>query len=213
MLNLIGNPTSVGQTISSLNFAFSNLAPGQDLGRATEQIYDFSDITVDGNKNPVVNPPTGDDWVIVPDSTGTFSFCRVCKSGGVGGKPDELLIGAPDNNEVYSNANGSIYNAGFSFLLASGETYTNGPLLGQDSMPTWTLSIPGLSGAWQASSLITSVVFGFGTSFQETKAVGVPVPGPIPEPAGVVLTLTGAGILAVLRNRRRPPESIHAPNS
>jgi hypothetical protein len=193
--NLQKNPVSIGQLISRVNFTlshFTNTSPNAAM--VTERA---TGIEIDRMGRIVEVDATLDtDWKILPVATGRFDLCTICNGSG---DPDQLLIGAPASNGRYPNANGGIAgnNSHNPFLLASAETYTEGPLAGLNSMPSWTIRLNGI----QPTTYVTAVAFGFGTSYGTLTAdAGVTA---TPEPGTMILLGCGVALMAEARRRKK----------
>jgi hypothetical protein len=194
--NLQKNPVNIGQLISRVNFTlshFTNTSPNAAVvtERATEIEIDRMGRIVE------VDATLDTDWKILPVATGRFDLCTICNGSG---DPDQLLIGAPAANGRYPNANGGIAgnNSHNPFLLASAETYTEGPLAGVNSMPSWTIRLNGI----QPTTYVTAVAFGFGTSYGALTAEADALT-PTPEPGTMILLGCGVALMFAARRRKK----------
>jgi hypothetical protein len=139
----------------------------------------------------------------------TYELCVICDSRdatGATGSPKGMLISGPTNNTTgaYSGTGSSLNNAHMPFLLASGDTYSSGPLSTAGSVPTWVLTLP--SNSLTATTTVTSVTFFFGSAAYEWETVDNT--GITPEPATSLLMLSGLALAAWCGRKRivRKPE-------
>lgn len=180
LTDTLANPTDVAQLISGLSFTLSN---GLTSGTLSGSAANFLNVNADGSFTNAGNGLTG--WVLQPG----FDLCDICSSGGGSSVPAGLIIGPPDSNGVYSNANGSI----------AGNSPHN-PFINQTG--AYTLDIQGLT----ANDSISSVVFGFGTTYGQDTTNGVCTAGcgsTVPEPGALALFAAGLGGLGIALSRKR----------
>jgi len=151
LTNLQVNQTSAGQLLSDLFFTLNNVTSGGTLTSSS------------GTPRSIVKGGTFTDGAATTVWSGPNAFTV---SGGVfnldglgGGKgsftPAHLLIGPPDANGVYSNANGSI-----------ADNKPHNPVIFSDA--TFNLNIPGIN----AATVVTSATFSFGTTPGDTAGGG-----------------------------------------
>jgi hypothetical protein len=188
MVNLQNNPISVGQLISGISFTLSHLATTSPT--ATIVTERATEIKIDRmGRITEVEAKTDTDWKVLPVATNAYDLCQICDGSG---SPDNLLIGGPAASGRYTSANGSIAGNGphNPFILASGSTYTSGPLAGANSTPFWTIHVSGV----QATTYVSSVTFRFGTGYGSLTAPGedmtaTPEPGTWAMMGGACLAL------------------------
>lgn len=173
--NLQANPTSAGQELSGIQFTL-NTAPSSVSGAGTSgQLINVN--SSNGTFSNVSGNP--DRWEASGHITQpTSTSIKLLVLGG--GKPSEMIIGPPDNNNLYSNANSSIDNFNPSVFETG----------------TFNLNVGGVT----AGTQITAVTFFFGTG-PDTSLQGQPQNTVIPEPA--TLALAGAGIAGIGLGRWR----------
>ena len=178
--NLQANPTSDIQTINGIVFTFST---GQSVG--SNFTSSGTARTVNGNTagaySDVSVNPTG--WNLNNGvATGSNGAgIELTSIGNKGGSP--TIIGGPDANNAYSNANGSI--TGKHTFLA----FT----------PTYDLDVATLL----ANATISSVIFEFGTAAGSNVAGIAASPATVPEPSAIVLTGLGLAVVGMTRLRRK----------
>jgi hypothetical protein len=182
--DLLANPTSIGQAISDLSFTISGATGAGTYNAATTSATQTTIDTSNGTYS-TPTPATGITatnafhWELTNSGT-TFTLNDLS-----GGKPYDLIIGPPDSNNKYSNANSSISQ--------------HNPSLFESA--TFGINIPGVT----ANSTVSNVVFSFGTG-PETFLSGVPSgPGPsaVPEPSAVFLLAAVVGLVLFERHRRQ----------
>ena len=180
LTNTLANINSVGQALSDLAWTFDGTLVGTSMSASSGNLIS---IAADGTYTSLGLDSTG--WEL--DATG-LRVCALCAD--VAG-PSRLIVGPPDANNVYANANGSI----------AGNTPHNPFLKGA---ATFQILVPGLT----ADSAVTSATFSFGTK------EGVNVPGvcvgdcgggsgtaELPEP-GTWLLLGSGGLLLALGRKK-----------
>jgi hypothetical protein len=200
LLNLELNIQRDFQGISSIQVSLSNLSGNLTPTLAGSPAPSYSGIDVSDNSAPVSHPGLADTWTPTQSTATNLIFCTNCPGGG----NNDLLIGGPDpgpgaNTGTYHGGNPGLYGKS-PFILASGATYSSGPLAGLVSDPTWTLNVPQLT----ASSTVTGVTFGFGTQWGSNITTGQD-PAPAPEPGAGSLVFTGCfmvGLSVFFRQRR-----------
>jgi hypothetical protein len=169
LTNLLGNPTSDGQLISGLSFSVSGATGTASLTSSSGAVS-------------TVNSSNGSYTAGV-----TQSLTHWGASGSVGlttltgGKPNDLIIG-PDSKGNFNPALGGLYtNANPSI------SKHNPVVLGTG---TFDIAITGVT----STSLISAVIFDFGTSTDPIG--GVHQPAAAPEPS--TLAIAGLGALAFI---------------
>jgi hypothetical protein len=174
--NLISNPLDVNQAISDISFTVSN---GNHILTSTDiASLVATTVTVDGNGLPVYGSISGantTNWSLEVVNTNVLHLTALGN-----GQPEYMILGAPDANGVYSNANNGI----------QGNNAHNPFLTG---MPVFTINLAGVT----ADSTISNVVFSFGS----TGGLVAPSHVATPEPAS--FGLIGAGLLFTGLLRRK----------
>lgn len=189
--NTYVNPTSRGQLISGVSFAFSNGAGGT-LTAATPGVdfvvASFRNIASGGVWSTVPAPLPADlHWEITNSvDVGGLLGIRLCNINCFS-NPEQLIIGDPNASNLYSNANSSIIN-------------------GNPSMfePIFTLQVPGLTvGNLNDAVLLSYTVF-FGSNAQPFTFYTPDCidcgPNQVPEPG--TYGLLGASMIALYALRR-----------
>jgi len=199
VLDMEQNPTDVGQLISSVQFTVSNISSGTPTVQSSDGTTEI-DVGNTTSEAATSVTPLAMDWGVGRINTNVIALCTICPSGVTGDPPQQLLIGDPNSsNNLYTNANGSINGnpAHNPFLLASG-TNTLGSISGYSgSSPQWTISIPTLA----ANSTVTSVTFGFGTTYGQYDFTDNTPLTAAPEPSSWVLIGIGIFLICVRRVR------------
>jgi len=168
--NLVVDPVGIIQNVSSVQF-------GVDVDLAGVALVSSSctERTVDGDGTYAAGASVSTGWMLsVVDEQ------LVLMSALGSGQPKRTVIGAPDADDVYGSANGSI---------AGNEPHN--PFAAETA--TFTVSLPAL----KEDSRLNNMALGFGT----VPGTYVPVPVPVPEPA--TLSLLALGGLGLLARRRR----------
>lgn len=169
--NLEANPTAASQLISDLSFTLSDGASSGTLASMSS-----TEITI-GSGGTVMNPTpvTSSRWHL---SSSGFTLDALG-----GGQPSDLIIGPPDSNGLYSNANSSIGNFN--------------PSLSQTA--TFVVDVANIN----ADTSVTGATFSFGTGPDAyvTGQVGQP-PQSVPD-GGTTALLLGAALSAVGLIRRK----------
>jgi len=176
LVNLEANPTDVGQDISGLSFVLSN-------GLTSATLTSFSAIQRKFNTGGTytdtdVSTALGDTtyWQMTTNTTGGLTLQTI-----VNGNNEETIMGPPDSNNIYSQANAS-FNA----------DHHPPEWFGDDSNPViFNLNIPGIT----ADDTVTSAVLSFGTSGKDNHQTVVPLPG--------AFLLLGAGLVRLVTYGRR----------
>jgi hypothetical protein len=192
LLNLVSNPAAITSVMGSVSFTLNGAGTNPSPTIASSG---FSTFIVDSNGVPQVdNTNTSPQWQI--QHTGTaMTFCTIC-AGSNNNK--EMIIGAPNANNVYSAANNSIakttgpHNP---FIIGGGGSY-GGNLAGLDTTPSWVFSVPTMT----ATTTVSSVVFAFGSDGSvayEQDDFTTPEPGPM------ICVSAGLGLIALGMRKRR----------
>lgn len=171
--NLEGNPTSVIQALSDLEFTLSTIAGASSISSSSG-----TERTIHGDGTFTDGASVSTGWAL---NGGGASFQLDVLGTAIG--PAHLLIGPP-GPLGYSNANGSIAGNG-----------PHNPFLAETA--TFNLFLPGVT----ANTTITSATFSFGTTEGQATVPGTPIPEEIPEPGS--LALIGLGLAAIAFVRRR----------
>ena len=146
LTDLLGNPASVGQLLSSLQFSLSS-----SLGASGSMSSSAQERTVNGDKSFTERATVSTGWALQTSGGGLVMICMICPNNGTPppvNPPAHLIIGAAANTGMYANANGSI--AG---------NHPHNPFL--DESATFTISNSSITSA----TAVSNVVFGFGTQF------------------------------------------------
>ncbi len=159
LTNTLSNPRTVAQNLSDLGFMLST---GQTSGTLTSSQGLERSIASNGTYSDGSIVSTG--WAL-ESITSPFSGLRLHVLGTLIG-PEHTIIGSPDGDNEYDDANRSIAGNG------PHNPFLAGPV-------TFSLSIPGVT----ENSTITGVFFSYGT--EEGNNVRVP------EPAALLLLGTG----------------------
>ena len=204
LTNLEDNPVGVSQLISGVEFNLANTGPG---GITPKGVTESGGTYINVGSflgYPSVPTQPANQWHAASLGVSVLTLCTVCNPSVGFSNPKQELIGGPDPNwlalDLYDQANSTI--AGNStngpFLLASGDSYTQGPLNGKNSAPVWVVQMP--VNSLTASTTIRSVTFYFGDTYNtysitDTNAI-------TPEPGSVLLIASGLGLAAWYGRRR-----------
>jgi hypothetical protein len=169
--DLLVNPKSVGQLVSDLQFSLSGVTGTSTLTSSFANM-----IFVAANGSTVAGTPGSTGWGFGSFQSGLI-VCVVCPSGITSTAPNQLIIGPPGPNGVYSAANSSIAGNG-----------PHNPFLNQSA--TFTI----LNSTINASTLVSNVVFSFGTTFGSNVSA---------TPELGTFALFGTGLLALAKFARR----------
>jgi hypothetical protein len=187
--NLQANPGNRAQTVSGITIFFNG---GQDSGTYTSGSGNLINISKTGS---VTNLGSADpQWDLrqgTNNNAGGIVLCTICvntnPSGNAFAPPERLLIGQPDGNGAYSNANSSI----------TGNTEGSPDPWIQGSV-TFNLNINGLGDG----ATVIGVVFTFGTDGQRVDGECEEGCTEVPEPGTLALFGTGLlGMAGVIRRR------------
>lgn len=195
--NLETNPTADDQALSDFSFSIAGNLGVTNISSSAHTIY-INGQTAGDYSLSTTSSSSGWNTSYTNAATTNISLCDLSQTanncaGGGGSWPADALIGGPDSNNAYSNANGSITNGAHNPFLSQTVTFT---ITGTN--------IP--SGA-TLSSIISDVVFSFGTTSGETAA-GTYDPNAsgqsvTPEPSAFWLLFAGAGLMAGGAIRKR----------
>jgi hypothetical protein len=187
--DLLANPTSVGQLVSDLQFQIAGVSSVSLAGSSAQQVS----VSSSGQGTLGSTGTTG--WT-AGSFSGGFIVCVICPNNlSASATPSQLIIGPGTGagQLSYTNANGSI--------AEPGATRPHNPFLYKTA--SFTLNAPGITG----SSVVTNVVFSFGTQFgvnvngTQSGGGGTVGGGPVPEPT--TLFLGTSGLIAGLLLRRK----------
>jgi len=169
------NPADVVGNLSALSFTL-DLAPSS--GSLTSSSGIERSVNADGTYSDGSAVPTG--WVFSLAGF-TTTLNDLIGTGHAG--PAHTIIGAPDANNVYSAANGSITGNG-----------PHNPFLAGSA--TFIISELGVT----ANTVVTAATFQFGSANGENQVPGTPQ-GSTPEPGTWVLLLGGCSLVLISRAR------------
>lgn len=172
--DLLANPTSVGQLVSDIFFRADGLTSGTGGANVPSASY----VSV-GSGGSTSAGACCANWELT-NTNGVYHLAAL--AGGAHTGPAYLIIGPPDGNGVYSDANGSI-----------ARNRPHNPFIQQSA--SFTLGVIGAT----ASTIISDVVFSFGTQ----EGVNVPAVTAVPIPAAAWLFGSGLLGLSALAKRRR----------
>ena len=203
LLNLENNIVGVPQAISDIEFTVGNPGTGAitPLG-VSEAGGTYVNISKAGFASVPSQP--SNQWHAASLSPTVLTLCTVCNAAVGFNNPKQELIGGPDQSQLatdqYTQADDSLGGNGTNrpFLLASGASYTQGPLKEVNTAPVWTVQMP--TNALTTTTTITSVTFYFGSVYNTYSIVDTD--GITPEPATAGMMVTGLA-LAVWFGRKR----------
>lgn len=190
------------QLVSSIEITLTNLNSSATPAPSV-QSSSFNAINIDKNtdKASIATTPAN-TWGF--GTAGAYSqganiltFCTTCPNGG----NNDLIIGAPDANNAYTNANSSITNASHQpFIYGSGTSPLSGALAGINANPQWVLYVPQMT----ATTTATAVQIGYGTGWGLFSSQAPPVANlPETSPSALVVTgLLGMGLMAWSKKRK-----------
>jgi hypothetical protein len=183
--NLQTNMYTVGQAISGLTFSASGLInpPGLSLQSYSGTVIDVnSDGSITSLGKQTYSGSTGSNSL----SAGSWS---ALSSNGItaltGGQPDHMILGPPNYG-----TNGNIVSKTGQFNPWFETSPTTGGV-------TFVLNAPGVT----TDSIISNVVFTFGTSSGETQLAATPAPSSVILLASAAICI--AGFMALSRRRRQ----------
>jgi hypothetical protein len=182
LTSLLENPTADGQLISAILFNVSGASGTGALASTNSGNISTIDIS-DGTYSAGVSDPLT-RWEA--SHTGTAVTLTTLS----GGKPNRLIIG-PDSLGNFNPALGGLYDQ----ANASIDQH-NPVVLGT---ATFDIAIAGVT----SDSVLSDVVFQFGTDANESKnKIPGRLPG-VPEPSSIVMVSMALGAAGVLARRRR----------
>ena len=204
LTNLEDNPVGVSQLISGVEFTLGNTGSG---GLTPKGVSESGGTYIDVSNffgYPSVPTQPANQWHAASLGGSVLTLCTVCNPSVGYSNPQQELIGGPDPNmlflDLYDKANSTIAGSTDNpFLLASGDSYTQGPLNGKNSAPVWVVQMP--VNSLTATTTIRSVTFFFGDTYNaysitDTDAI-------TPEPATFFLIASGLSLAAWCGHRRR----------
>ena len=179
MSSLANDPTSAAQEISGINITFGN-----SIGTASLDSSTGTRIKIANNGSYTVVGTPIDHWGVTETSTAIHLTALT------GGKPHDLIIGAPNGSNLYAHSNPSITG--------------HGPSI--EGTGTFDLSF--LSGL-TSSTTITGVSFEFGTQPETTLRATLTNQTPaVPEPATWAMMVLGFAGVGFMSYRRRSNYSL-----
>jgi len=185
LTNLGVNPNSVAENISAFNFTLSDPA-------GTTSLTSMSSMgrIVAGDGTYTSSGAISSGWVQSMIGANTIKLDVLVGTGHAG--PSETILGLPDANNLYSNADGSIAGNG-----------PHNPFLNKTA--TFVFSAANVTDL----TTVTAACFQFGTTDGEGLVPGVPGPKtettiPVPVPAAAwsgMMLLGGLGVTRKIRNK------------
>jgi hypothetical protein len=178
LTDLFVNPLDVAENLSAFLFTLSSAPSSASVASASG-----SNISVNGDGThtaPVLNTSPG--WVL--SLSGSTTTLDVLSGAGHAG-PADTLIGSPNSNDIYSNANGSIAGNG-----------AHNPFLAGTLV--FTLNELGVTSA----TTVTSAVFQFGTTDGSGQIPGTPSSS-APEPSSWMFLSLATAMMVVGAVRRK----------
>jgi len=213
--------SNITQAVSAVDFTLGNVGSGVTSGQQTVTVgaeTGASYINISTTSSSIQSSPGnwGATKLGVASASGTspnalpaigantYELCIICDSRdsgtGASGSPKGMLISGPSNSSTgaYSARGSSLNSAHMPFLLASGDTYSSGPLRTATSAPTWVLTLP--ANSLTTTTTVTSVTFYFGSAAYEWEVVDTNAI--MPEPSTYLLMGTGIGLVCWFGRRR-----------
>ena len=176
LTNLIANPISVIQALSDISFRAGGVTTGTGLVSPTAATY------INIGAGGVVTPGACCAIWGLSNTGGTYHLDALVGQGAGGTGPADLIIGPGP----YTNANGSI-----------ARNRPHNPFI--NTTATFTLALAGVT----AGTVITNIVFSFGTDGATVATVPVPIPDAI--------WLFASGLLGlIVIARRKYASTLHA---
>ena len=183
--DLLANPRSVGQLVSDISFRADGLTSGTGGANVPSATY----VAV-GSGGATSAGACCANWELT-NANGIYHLTAL--AGGSHTGPAYLIIGPPDGNGLYGDANGSI-----------ARNRPHNPFIQQSAL--FTLGITGAT----ASTVISDVVFSFGTQPGENVAAVTAVP----IPAAIWLFASGLlGLGTLAKRARRARTSARCPSA
>ena len=180
LTDLLSNPASVGQLLSSVQFSL-----GSSLSGSASMSSTANERTVNGDQSFTQGSSVSTGWAL-QISGGSAIICVICTNNGTPAPtatPSHLIIGSGP----YTNANGSI----------AGNKPHNAFL---DESATFTISDSTITSATVASN----VVFGFGTQFgSEVNAQPTASETSVPETRTMLMIGSGLILLGSLKRLQK----------
>jgi hypothetical protein len=203
LLNLQNNIVGVPQAISDIEFTLSDpVTSGFTALGVSEAGGTYLNISKSGFASVPGQP--ANQWQAAALSPTVLTLCTVCNAAVGLNNPLQELIGGPDPTQLatgqYTQADATLTgNKSYHpFLLASGASYTAGPLSGVNTAPVWTVQMP--VNSLTSTTSITSVTFYFGNVYNTYSIVDNNAL--TPEPSSAVLMFPALA-LAIWFGRRR----------